>query len=474
VVPSFLFKNDLPKRSTLLIEDATIITMDNQRRILKNGYVAIDNGMIVSVSKDERKKNNFRAEYRINARGAIVIPGLIDTHIHLAQALLRGAADDLSLVEWLYKRVWPLQGNFTERDGLVSSALCMLEMIKSGTTTFLESGLHKRYGNSGIAELLYKSGMRGAISKMVMDGKGYARASGIMHEGMIEDRDDCLKEAKELHKRWDGKDSGRIKVWLAARSLGAVSPGLYREISQVARELDTGITMHLNEVREDSEYSLHEYGMLPVMHMRECGILGKRTVFAHMVWATDDEISLLSNSGSSVSHCPSSNSKLASGIARVPEMMEKGVNVSLGCDGAPCNNTYDMIREMKIASLLQKARTLDPKALRAEKVLEMATVNGASALGLQNEIGSIEEGKRADLAIIRIENEHCIPSFNPISTLVYSCSGSDVETVIIDGRIIMLEREVMTLNEQRIIEEAMDASEKLLERAGINIKANDA
>lgn len=474
MIPSYLLKKGLPKRVSLLIENATIITMDRHRRILREGYVAVDNGRIISVGKNDRKKKEFKAEQKIDAKGALMIPGLIDTHIHLAQALLRGTADDLSLVEWLYKRVWPLQGNFTERDGIISSALCMLEMIKSGTTTFLESGLHKRYGNFGIAELLDKSGMRGVLSKMVMDGKGYGRAAGIMHHGMIEDGEECLKEAKELHKSWNGRDSGRIRIWLAARSLGAVSPNLYKEISHIAKELNTGITMHLNEVKEDSEYSLHEYGLLPVMHMRNCGILGNKTVFAHMVWATDEEISLLAKSRSSVSHCPSSNSKLASGIARVPEMMKSGVNVSLGCDGAPCNNTYDMIREMKIASLIQKARTLDSREMSADKVLEIATVNGASALGLQKEIGSIEEGKRADLAIIRIDNEHCIPSFNPVSTLVYSCSGNDVETVIIDGRVIMYKREVVTLDERRIIEEAREASEKLLDRSGIRINTHNA
>ncbi|MEM3638158.1 MAG: amidohydrolase [Conexivisphaerales archaeon] len=467
------FAKELPKRRKLLIEHAVIITMDGQRRIIKDGSIAVDDGVITGLGKRDEVKVQFSPDIKIDAKGMIAVPGFIDTHIHLAQALLRGVADDLSLVEWLYRRVWPLQGNYTPREGLISSALCMLEMIKSGTSTFLESGLHTRYGNFAIAELLEASGMRGILSKMVMDGTGYASASNIMHPGMVEDKDECLKEARQLHSLWEGRDSGRIRVWLAARSLGAVSPNLLREVSSVASELGTGITMHLNEVVDDSKYSLSNYGVLPVMHMKNCGMLGSKTVFAHMVWATDEEISLLAKTGSSVSHCPSSNSKLASGIARVPEMMDAGVNVSLGCDGAPSNNTYDMIREMKLASLIQKARLLNPTILHAMKVLEMATVNGASALGLQKEVGSLEVGKRADIAIIDINNEHSTPSFDPVSTLVYTSSGSDVDTLIVDGRVIMKRRKVLTLDEPMIIEEAAKVAVELLDRSGIRLNTHN-
>ncbi|MEM0287921.1 MAG: amidohydrolase [Nitrososphaerota archaeon] len=474
MISSSFAKKALPKKSKILVEHATIVTMDAQEKVIHDGCIAIDEGIIVALGSREEVMKEFIPEHKIDASGMIAVPGFIDTHIHLAQALLRGVADDLSLVEWLYKRIWPLQGNFTQNDGLISSALCMLEMIKSGTTTFLESGLHTRYGSFAIAELLELSGMRGILSKMIMDTNGYASATNIMHPGMVEDKDACLREAKQLHNAWNGKDSGRIGVWLAARSLGAVSPALLKEISQVASELQTGITMHLNEVREDSKYSLDQYGVFPVFHMQNYGILGRKTVFAHMVWATDDEISLLAKWGSSVSHCPSSNSKLASGIARIPEMMQVGVNVSLGCDGAPCNNTYDMIKEMKMASLIQKARLLDPRVLDAQRVLRIATSNGAYALGLQNKIGSIEVGKRADIALVNISNEHCLPSFSPVSTLVYSCSGSDVDTLIVDGRVIMEKREVLTLDEARILEEARKAASDLLARADIRINTHNA
>lgn len=443
--------------------------MDERKNIIRDGYILVQERRIVSIGRYDKMPRWVKAEHQLDATGKIIMPGLIDTHIHLAQALLRGAADDLALVDWLQGRVWPLQGNFTQEDGLVSSELCMLEMIKSGTTTFLESGLHKRYGNHAIAQLTERVGIRGVLSKMIMDGSGYGTAKNIMHPGMIEDKDECIKEAIDLYRRWHGAGQGRVKVWLAARSLGAVSPELYREVSRIATELDTGVTMHLNEVKEDSIYSLKEYGVLPVFHMNNVGMLGRRRVFAHMVWATDEEIKLLAETGSSVSHCPTSNAKLASGIAKIPEMKEAGVNISLGCDGAPCNNTYDMIKEMKIASLIQKARKLDPTCMRAYEVLELATINGAKALGMQDTVGSLEEGKLADILILNSENEHGVPNPDPVSAVVYSLSSSDVETVIINGKIIMHRRSVLTIDEERTVKEAKRRAEKLLERAGIAI-----
>lgn len=203
--------------------------------------------------------------------------------------------------------------------------------------------------------------------------------------------------------------------------------------------------------------------------MDDVGMVGSNVVFAHGVWLTDKEWSLLAEKGASVAHCPCSNMKLASGMACVPEMIAAGVNVGLGCDGGPSNNCYDMIREMKAASLLQKVRLLDPLTTTAESVLEMATINGAKALGLQNEIGSLEVGKKADLILVTMKKEHLTPVFNPISHLVYAAEGSDVDTVIIDGKIVMQNRNVKTLNEQRILDEGNRRGEQLLRRAGIDI-----
>jgi 5-methylthioadenosine/S-adenosylhomocysteine deaminase len=453
--------------TSLSVEGGTVVTVDRHRRVIQHGCVFIEEGKITFVGKIGEKPPGLKPEIVIDARGRVVMPGLIDTHVHLAQALIRGCADDLSLVDWLQHRVWPLQGSYDESDGLLSSELCMLEMLKSGTTTFLESGLHHRYGVNGIAELTKRVGLRAFLSKMIMDGSGYGDTAGIMPPGMVEERDACLNEAESLFRNWNGV--GRIKVWLAARSLGAVSPGLYREIGEMARRLGTGLTMHLNEVPEDSTYSIKQFGKTPVEMMNDLGILGERAVFAHMVWATDREVELLSKSGSSVAHCPSSNAKLASGIARVPEMIKKGVKVGLGCDGAPCNNTYDMLREMRIASLLQKARLLNPAVMPAEQVLEMATINGARALGVDNEVGSIEVGKRADLILIDTNRPSMTPLFDPVSAVVYGATGEDVETVMVDGEILMQNRIVSTIDEERVLRQAQSRGMELLERVGIRV-----
>ncbi len=460
---------DVKVMASVLISGGTIVTIDQQRRIIRDGAILIQNDKITQVGKASEVKISPRAEYEIAAKGMVIIPGLIDTHVHLAQALLRGCADDTSLIDWLQKFVWPLQGNFEAEDGRVSAELCMLEMIKSGTTTFLESLLHSRYGFDGIAESVQSSGMRGILSKTVMGLLGYGTEKSIMHPGMIEDAETCLREVEVHFKRWNGAADGRIKVWYGARSLGGCTPELYKQIAGGAKKLGTGVTIHLSEVQEDVRYAKKQFGKMPAEFMNQVGLVGPKVVFAHGVWLSEEEWKILAQKRASVAHCPSSNMKLASGIAKVPEMMQAGVNVGLGCDGGPSNNCYDMIREMKAASLLQKARLLDPLAMRAELVLEMATINGAKALGLQEEIGSIEVGKKADLALISLRSPHLTPAINPVSHLIYAAQGSDVDTVMIGGEIVMENRNMKTLNEEEIIRRANERGAKLLERSRLDV-----
>ena len=455
--------------ASILVRGGTVVTMDPLRRVIEDGAVALEDGLITGVGRTDDVKPSKRPEFEIDGKGTVVVPGLVDTHIHLAQALIRGCADDTSLIDWLQKFVWPLQGNFDAQDGKASAELCMLEMIKSGTTTFLESLLHTRYGLDGIAESIETSGMRGFLSKTVMSLAGYGSEQSIMHPGMVEDGETCLREVETYFRRWNGKANDRIRIWYGARSLGGCTPQLYRQIAEGAKRLGTGVTMHLNEVQEDARYAKKEFGKLPAEFMDEVGLIGSNVVFAHGVWLTEPEWAILARKHASVAHCPSSNMKLSSGIASVPEMMRAGVNVGLGCDGGPSNNCYDMIREMKTASLLHKVRTLDPLTMKAGTVLEMATIGGARALGLEQQIGSIEVGKKADLVLVNLGSAHLTPTFNPISSIVYAAEGSDVETVIVDGRIIMENKVVKTLDEERVIRVANDHASKLLKRAGVTI-----
>lgn len=248
---------------SILVSGGVVVTMDMRRRVIADGAVLVEGDRIAKVGKKTDLERDPSAEFQIDANGMVLMPGLIDTHVHLAQALLRGCADDTSLLDWLQKYVWPLQGNFDAEDGKASAELCMLEMIKSGTTTFLESLLHSRYGFDGIAESLDASGMRGILSKTVMGLPGYGTEGSIMHPGMVEDAETCLREVEQYFKRWNGHGNGRVKVWYGARSLGGCTPDLYRRIAEGAKRLRTGITMHLSEVKEDVRYTQKEFGKMP-------------------------------------------------------------------------------------------------------------------------------------------------------------------------------------------------------------------
>ena len=446
--------------------------MDPHQRVIRDGAVLVEEGLIRQVGKSSDLRPGTRPEFVIDAKGKVVLPGLVDIHVHLAQALIRGCADDTSLIDWLQKFVWPLQGNFDAHDGKASAELCMLEMVKSGTTTFLESLLHSRYGLDGIAESVERCGMRGVLSKTVMSLPGYGSEESIMHPGMVEDGETCLREVETHFKRWNGKAKGRIQIWYGARSLGGCTPQLYTQIAEGAKRLGTGVTVHLSEVQEDVRYAKKEFGKMPAEFMDQVGLVGPKIVYAHGVWLTENEWSLIARKRASVAHCPSSNMKLSSGTASVPEMLKAGVNVGLGCDGGPSNNCYDMIREMKLAALLHKVRTMNPLTMNAETVLETATIKGARALGLEGQIGSLEAGKRADIIIVNMQKPHLTPNFNAASNLVYAAEGSDVETTIIDGKIIMENRVVKTLDEEKVIRTANERAVNVVKRAGLQVTKN--
>jgi cytosine/adenosine deaminase-related metal-dependent hydrolase len=291
-----------------------------------------------------------------------------------------------------------------------------------------------------------------------------------MHPGMIESRETSLLGVLDMQSKWQGATNDRIHVWFGPRTPGGVTRELYREMSEYARQRDMGITMHLAEVEADKIFLKEKYGLSPVYFAESVGLLGPKTVLVHMVWLTQEDIHLLASTHTSVSHNPSSNSKLASGVCKVPQMLASGVNVALGCDGGPSNNDYDMIREMKLAAILHKAVTHDPLIVPAETVLEMATINGARALGLEHEIGSLELGKKADLIVVDLNRLHTTPSINHVSTLVYAATGGEVDTVVVDGKIVVKDGTLLTMNEQEVMAQARQHANQLYQRAGIEIK----
>jgi cytosine/adenosine deaminase-related metal-dependent hydrolase len=453
---------------SILIEDATIVTVDPRRRVIEGGSILVKEGRIAEV-RSSRSQSGSGAELKIQAKGMALIPGLVDTHMHLAQSLLRGCADDLSLVEWLKKRVWPIQAAFTEEDGRVSAELSMLEMVKSGTTSFVGVDVVSRYGFDGIAESVAKAGVRGGLAKSIMDSPGYGRKGRIMPEGLVEEKEATIREAKSMARKWNGIKDGRVRAWVAPRSLGGCSRKLYEEVAELAREMHTRVTMHLAEVREDVRYAKENFGLTPFEFIQKVGLAGPQSLFAHMVWLNESDVHSVGRTKSNVAHCPSSNSKLASGFAKVPELLEAGANVGLGCDGAPSNNSYDMIREMKLAAVIHKARLLDPLIMPAASVLEMATINGARAMGVEKEVGSIEVGKKADLVLVDLKKPHLVPYRDVVSNLVYAAMGSDVDTVLVDGKVLVRGGKALTLDEERILKEAQRRQDELISRSGVKL-----
>ncbi len=309
--------------------------------------------------------------------------------------------------------------------------------------------------------------MRGILAKIVMDAEDYGSQKNVIHPGMMEYRDETLQEFRQMYDKWHGIDN-RIFIWLGPRSLGACTPDLYREIIELAKDYQTGVTMHLAEVKKDVKYTKNRYGLKPAEFMKQLGLLGPNVLFAHAVWLTETEIEILGQSHTNISHCPASNMKLASGIANIPNLIAQESNVTIGTDGGPSNNTYDMFRELRLVSYLQKVRTLDPTILPAEQVLEMATIGGAKAIGLEDKIGSLEVGKRADLILVKfVDKPHLTPMYNPVSSLVYAANGADVDTTIIDGQIIMQNRKISTINESKTLKMAQKRGMMVINKANV-------
>jgi len=453
----------------MLFDNTIIITVDHERRIFKKGALVVENDRITAIGESGAIRKQYPHEQKIiDLKGGLVMPGLINTHVHLSQALIRGCCDDRALVRWLVDYVWVLQGNYSADDARLSAELCILEMLKSGVTAFVESMTAGHYGFDGIAQVVDRSGIRAALGKIIMDIPAYTESDNRMHPGMIEDPVESFEATLAMHKKWDGKADGRIKVWFGPRPPGGCSPELYRKMMAAANARKMGVTVHLAESQDDIQFIRENYGMSAIDYARSVDMLGPNVLLIHTVWVDQDGIELLAQTGTHVTHNPLSNSKLASGIAPIPEMLKAGVNVGLGTDGGPSSNDYDMIRAMRWASYLHKVRLLDPEVMPNEQVIEMATINGAKAMGLEDQIGSLEAGKKADFIVIDLNKPHLTPTVNPLSAIVCNMTGKDVATVVIDGKIVVQDGEVLTMDEARILTEANQRAEQLYQRAGIN------
>jgi 5-methylthioadenosine/S-adenosylhomocysteine deaminase len=436
----------------VLIKDATIITLDDANRVFE-GSVAIDRGRIAAVKPSATGSFNIAFDDVIDGRGCALLPGFVQTHIHLCQTLFRGAADDLELIDWLKRRVWPMEAAHTPESLYASARLGIAELIKGGTTCALtmETVNH----TDSVFRAVEESGFRATVGKCMMDQGDDAP------EALIEETENSIAESLDLMERWNGQAEGRIRYCFAPRFAVSCTRELLERVAILSRELGLMVHTHASENRDEIAMVERATGMRNIEYLRDVGLTAPHVVLAHCVHLDDAEMEVLRSTGAHVSHCPSSNLKLASGIARIAEMLDRGVSVSLGADGAPCNNRLDMFTEMRTAALLQKVLR-GSIALPALTTLRMATTGGARALGLADQIGSVEVGKRADLQLVNLNRLHTTPQPDPISTIVYAAEAGDVETVIIDGRIVMRDGELITLNEQDVINEARDQSQRFV------------
>jgi len=450
---------------SVLIKNAYLVTVNSENEVIRDGSMYIKDRRIEEIGKSNSVKTRT-AELVIDGTGKLVLPGLINTHVHLAQAILRGMVpDSLRGVEWLRDWTWPFQGIMTPAEAETSAKLAMLEMIDTGTTSFLASSVNGRYDVDRMIGAVYRSGMRSAIGRQVMDSPGYANNSQAVHQGLVEEAETSLRNFEEMYKKWNAKGN-RIWLWLSPRSAGAVSDELFRRIALITSQHHSGITMHLAETSEEARYFGARH-TTPARFVEGFGMTGPKYVYVHCVLLDESDMEVFARTHSSVSHNPSSNSKGGSGIAKVVKMLGKGVNVSLGTDGGPSNDSYDLLREMKTALLLQKSDNRNPKAIGIMEGIRMATINGATALGIDHLVGSLEAGKSADIAIYDLRRPNLTPStIAPLSNLVYAGFGSCASDVIIDGEFVKKDGKVLTLDADEIIKSANKLSADIYSRAG--------
>ncbi|HEV2799122.1 MAG TPA: 5'-deoxyadenosine deaminase [Pyrinomonadaceae bacterium] len=438
---------------SILIKGGLLITLDAGDRIL-TGDVLIRDGRIAAIGE-----TNESASEVIDARGAVVIPGFVQTHIHLCQTLFRGAADDLPLIDWLKRRVWPLEAAHTPASLRASARLGIAEMIKGGTTSALtmETVNH----TAEVFRVVEETGFRATVGKCMMD------AGDDVPAELFERTEASLRESVALLDEWHGRAGGRIRACFAPRFAVSCTRELLEQVAALSRKRGVLVHTHASENRTEIEMVERATGKRNIEYLASLGLAAPHVALAHCVHLNADELDILARTGTHVLHCPSSNLKLGSGIAPLVEMLQRGISVSLGADGAPCNNRLDAFTEMRTAALLQKA-THGADALPARRILRMATIDGARALGLERETGSLEAGKRADLSVIALDRLHMTPRPDVVSAVVYAAEASDVRTVVIDGRVCMRERELVTVDEREVIAEANEQARDLFRRARLD------
>ena len=445
----FLFQSVYAQRQSvdLIIMGGTVVTMDARKSVIENGAVAVRRGEIVAVGESRDVLRRYASRQTINAGGKVVIPGLINTHTHIPMSLFRGIADDLDLNEWLTKYIFPAEGKNVNEDFVrAGTRLGLAEMIRGGTTTYCDM----YYFEDAIADETARAGMRGVLGETIIR---FPVADNKTPE-------DALRYSERYVNRW--RNHSLIVPALAPHAPYTLTTDHLRAVKSLADRLNAPVLIHVAETQKEVADISKEFGARPVEYLDRIGFLNNRTIAAHVVFANPNEIEILNRRGVGVAHNPQSNMKLASGVAPVPQMLERGVRLGLGTDGAASNNDLNMWEEMDSAAKLHKVFSGDPKVVSAEQAFQMATIGGARALHLENKIGSLEAGKRADIVVVDFDSLHQTPFYNVYSHLVYATKASDVRTVVIDGRVVMLNRRLLTLDENAIKKNATLYRQKII------------
>jgi len=418
-----------------------------QRRVIGSGLIAIKGHSIIYVG-EEGDAPRFEADKVLDGHRKVALPGLINCHTHAAMSILRGVAEDQKLYSWLRETIWPLEAKLRPLDVCQGALLSCLEMIKSGTTCFCDMYFYEDM----VAKAVEESGLRAVL------------ASGIIEAGDPERGSKMLEESVRITKKYSGYADGRITTQIGPHSVYTCSLNLLKKVRESASQLKAGVHIHLAESKDASRLLKERYGYGEVELLSHNGFLGPDVLAAHCIHLSQEDIALLAKHDVKVAYNPVSNMKLASGIPRVKEFLDAGITVGLGTDGPASNNSLDMFETMKFAALLQKSFYVDPTVLPAWKVLEMATFDGARALRIDESVGSLETGKKADLILIDLDKPHLTPMHDPYASLVYSARGSDVDTTIVDGKILMENREVKTLDEDAVMKKARKTALSLVSR----------
>ncbi len=436
--------------SELTIKNARILTLTDSQPEPFDGDVFVQGNRIAEIGQALPKRGRV-----LDAKGLLLMPGFVQSHIHLCQTLFRNTAEDLELLDWLHQKIWPLEAAHNERSLRASVQLGLAELISGGTTAILDMGSVRL--TDVIFEEVARAGFRANVGKTFMDfGEG-------IPDSLWENGRDSLEDAVRLHKKWDGQANGRLKVNLAPRFALSCSENILRDVAALSEERRMIVHTHSSENRKELETVQRQTGMRNLLYYHHLGLDRFHLSAAHCIWLDEEEMELLASTNTHVLHCPSSNLKLGSGIAKIPEMLSRGVRVSVGADGAPCNNNLDVFQEMRLAGLIQKPR-VGVNHLSARQIVRAATIGGAQAAGWHQDLGSVEVGKLADLILLDLRQPHAVPSADVYTQLVYAARATDVKTVIVDGQILMENRILTTLDAKAVIRRAEEEFSALLKR----------